>query len=100
MKMVAMGMTVHASDGTAGRVDDVLVSTSTGQPAYVVINAGGLFASDVVVSYDAVRNVDNAGLWLALTRDAVTHAPPYDPTRHGGSAGFVSHAALHFGDED
>ena len=36
MKPVKMGMPVYASDGRAGRVDDVLANGETGEPAFVV----------------------------------------------------------------
>lgn len=93
MNAIKMGMTVHAGDGVAGRVDDVLLDGQTGQPAYVVIDAAGFFARDVVVAYDNVNNVDDAGVWLALTRDQVKGSPAYDPTRYGRAAGLVSAAA-------
>lgn len=93
MNAVKMGMTVRASDGVAGRVDDVLVDGKTGQPAYLVIDAAGFFARDVVVAYENVNNVDDAGVWLALTRDEVKGSPAYDATRYGQDAGLVSAAA-------
>ena len=63
MKPVKMGMPVYGSDGRAGRVDDVLANGETGEPAFVVINAGGFFRGDVVVPYESVQNVDDAGVW-------------------------------------
>lgn len=93
MNAVKMGMTVRASDGVAGRVDDVLLDGETGQPAYVVVDAAGFFARDVVVAYDNVRNVDDAGVWLGLTRDEVKGAPAYDAARYGRAAGLLSAAA-------
>jgi uncharacterized protein YrrD len=99
MKAVTMGMPVHASDGQAGRVDDVLANGETGHPAFLVVDAGGFFKGDVVVSYDAVQNVDENGVWLTLTRDEVKHAPAYDAVRYGSSAGLVSHAAGRYGED-
>ncbi len=100
MNTITMGMTVHASDGAAGRIDDVLADAETGRPAYLVVDAGGFFKGDVVVPFDSVRSVDDAGVWLAMTRDEVKRAPSYDPTRHGAPAGLVSHAAGRYGDKD
>ena len=99
MKPVKMGMPVYASDGRAGRVDDVLANGETGAPVFVVVDAGGFFKGDVVVPFESVQNVTDAGVWLALTRDAVKHAPAYDPVRHGRAAGLVSHAAGRYGDD-
>lgn len=93
MSTATTGMPVHASDGEAGRVDDVLASAETGQPAYLVIDAGGFFRGDVVIPYTSVRNVDESGVWLALTHDEVKSAPAYDAARYGRSDGLVSHAA-------
>jgi len=95
-----MGMTVRANDGAAGRVDDVLANAETGQPAYLVVDAGGFFKGDVVVPFQSVRSVDDAGVWVAMTRDEVKHAPAYDPVRYGSSAGLVSHAAGRYGKKD
>ena len=75
MKPVKMGMPAYASDGKAGRVDDVLANGETGEPLFVVIDAGGFFKGDVVVPFESVQNVTDAGVWLSLTRDEVKHAP-------------------------
>lgn len=99
MKRVTMGMTVHAADGEAGRVDDVLLNGETGQPAYLVVNAGGFFKGDVVVPFASVRGVDDAGVWTALTRAEVKALPAYDATRYGSAAGLVSHAAGRYGED-
>ena len=99
MIAVKMGMPVHASDGETGRVDDVLANDETGQPQYLVIDAGGFFTGDVVVPFAGVRNVDDGGVWLTLTRDEVKHAPVYDAARYGRSAGLVSHAAGRYEEE-
>ena len=99
MKPVKMGMPAYASDGKAGRVDDVLANGETGEPVSVVIDAGGFFKGDVVVPFESVQNVTDAGVWLSLTRDAVKHAPTYDPVRHGRATGLVSRAAGRYGED-
>ena len=99
MKPVKMGMPVYASDGKAGRVDDVLANGETGEPAFMVIDAGGFFKGDVVVPFKSVQNVTDAGVWLSLTRDEVKHAPAYDPVRYGRAAGLVSRAAGRYGED-
>lgn len=99
MREVKMGMAVHASDGEAGRVDDVLASGETGQPAFLVVDAGGFFSGDVVIPFDQVQSVGDDGVWLALTRDEVKHAPAYDAVTHGSGAGLVSRAANRYGEE-
>lgn len=96
---VRMGMPVHASDGDAGRVDDVLASSETKEPAFLVIDAGGFFKGDVVVPFENVQNVDASGVWLAMTRAEVKHSPSFDPARYGRSAGLISHAAGRYGDD-
>ena len=99
MKPVKMGMPAYASDGKAGRVDDVLANGETGEPVFVVIDAGGFFKGDVVVPFESVQNVTDAGDWLSLTRDEIKHAPAYDPVRHGRAAGLVSRAAGRYGED-
>jgi uncharacterized protein YrrD len=99
MNPIKMGMPVYATDRKAGRVDDVLANGETGEPAFVVIDAGGFFKGDVVVPFASVQNVTDAGVWLALTRDEVKHAPAYDPVRHGRAAGLVSRAAGRYGED-
>lgn len=98
MMAVKRGMAVHATDGEAGRVDDVLSSAESGQPAYLVVDAGGFFSGDVVVPFERVQSADDAGVWLTLTREEVTACPAYDAARYG--AGFRSDAAVRFGDDD
>jgi hypothetical protein len=100
MTSIKLGMDVFASDGRTGRVDDILASTETGQPAFVVVKAGGLFASDVVVPFESVQNVDDAGVWLTLTREQVQRCEPFDSARHGESAGFRSQARVQYGEDD
>lgn len=100
MARIVMGMPVHATDGAAGRVDDVLANGETGQDMYIVVDAGGFFAGDVVVPCERVRSVDDAGVWLAMTRDEVKHAPRYDEARYGEPAGLVSAAAGRYGKRD
>ena len=99
MKVVKTGMTVFASDGKAGRVDDVLASGETGQPAYLVVDAGGFFKGDVVIPFSDVQNVDDGGVWLALTRDEVKQAPKYDALQYGSRQGLVSHAVGRYGED-
>ena len=96
MSDVKRGMTVYGSDGKAGRVDDVLSSGETGLPAYLVVDAGGFFSGDVVVPFDAVSGVDEAGVRVSLSRDEVKHAARYDASLHGAAAGYTSDAATHF----
>ena len=96
MRAVTIGMTVHATDGTAGRVDDVLTNGESGQPRLLVVEAG-FFRGDVVVGYERVRDVDDAGVHLTLTRDEVRQAPAYAASEHGTGAGLRSQAAARFG---
>jgi len=99
MNAIKMGMSVHGSDGAAGRVDDVLAHKETGQPAYLVVSTAGLFGNDVVLPFEQVRSVDDAGVWLELTRDEVKHATPYSPDGYGAAAGLISQAAGRYGED-
>jgi hypothetical protein len=53
----------------------------------------------VVVPFESVQNVTDAGVWLSLTRDEVKGAPAYDPVRHGRAAGLVSRAVGRYGED-
>ncbi len=99
MKAVRMGMPVHGSDGVAGRVDDVLSRKETGQPAYLVVSTAGLFGNDVVLPFEQVQSVDDAGVWLGLTRDEIKRATPYSPDGYGAAAGLISQAAGRYGED-
>lgn len=99
MKAVQTGMAVHATDGEAGRVDDVLMSDETGQPVYLVIDAGGFFKGDVVLPFESVRSVDDAGVWTALTRAQIKDSLAYDAVTYGAAAGLVSRAAGRYEEE-
>ena len=98
MNAVKMGMPVFATDNKAGRVDDVLANKETGQPAFLVIDVG-FFKGDVVVPFSDVQNVNDDGVWLALSKDELKQAPRYDAAQYGRSQGLVSHAAGRYGED-
>lgn len=99
MKAVKMGMSVYGTDNRAGRVDDVLLDAQTRQPSFLVIDAGGFFKGDVIVPFDRVQNVNDAGVWLSMTQDEVKHADRFDAARHGSQAGLVSQSVGRYGRE-
>jgi len=93
---VTIGVAVTATDGPAGRIDDVLSHVESGLPAYLVVSAKGFFGHDVVTPYGLVERVDAAGVHLRLTRAALQAEPAYDPARHGESAGLTSASATRY----
>ncbi len=93
---VTVGLAVTATDGPAGRIDDVLSHKESGLPAYLVVSAKGFFGHDVVTPFESVESVDDDGVHLRLTRAALHGEPAYDPARHGEASGLISASAAHY----
>jgi len=86
-----LGKHVMASDGPAGVVDDILTDED-GTPLRLVVRDRGVFGRDVVLPFDRAA-ITGSTVRLMLTRAQVHAGEPYDPIRHGESAGLFSVAA-------
>jgi uncharacterized protein YrrD len=74
-------ITLRASDGEIGSVDDVYFDDARWVVRYLVVDTGGWLAGrKVLISPRAVRRLDIAAgeLQLDLTRDQVKSSPDYD----------------------
>jgi sporulation protein YlmC with PRC-barrel domain len=72
------GEQVHATDGTIGRVQGVVVDTSDQQVTHVLLDEGHLWGQKrVAIPIAAVTRVDD-GVRLSLTKDEVKDLPPVD----------------------
>lgn len=74
-------LTLHATDGEIGHVDDVYFSDDTWTIRYLVVDTGGwLTGRKVLISPRAVRSLDfdRGELRLDLTRERIRGAPDFD----------------------
>jgi len=72
------GEHVHATDGTIGRVQGVIVDTSDQHVTHVLLDEGHLWGQKrVAISIGAVTGVDD-GVRLSLTKAEVGNLPPVE----------------------
>lgn len=73
---VCRGEHLHASDGTVGRVEGLLVDRAGTHVTHVLLKEGHLWgARQVTVPIDAVARIDGDGVHVSLTRDQVAALP-------------------------
>lgn len=97
---IRMGMTVQATDGAAGKIDDILVYKEGGQLHALVVQGRGFFSNDVIVPAEAVTNIDGERVYLRLTRKEVGALPIYRAALHGPAQGLTSQAAVGYDRHD
>ncbi len=95
-----MGMTVQATDGAAGRINDVLVERDGGRLYGLVVQGNGFFSNDVVVPAEVITNVAEGRVYVRLNRGEVKKLPVYSATRFGAAQGLVSQAATNYDRHD
>jgi hypothetical protein len=79
---VVMRYYVHASDGDIGHVEGFLVDEASWAIRYLVVNSSNWWLGHkVLVAPKWIEEIDWAECKVSvrMTRDAVKHAPPYDP---------------------
>lgn len=77
-----MGFKVHATDGEAGHVDQVVYWTDVHRPDYVVVEKGRwLFNRKAVLPIDSIEDVDvlNRSLKVGLSREQIRQSPEQVP---------------------
>lgn len=80
---VRRGEHVHATDGTIGRVQGLVVDPSDHHVTHVLLDEGHLWGEkEVAIPIGAVTGVDD-GVRLSLTKDEVRDLPPVDLDHHG-----------------
>ena len=81
------GERVHATDGTVGQVQGLVIDTGSRHVTYVLLQEGHLFSrKEVTIPISAVTQVDNNaveqtdhnGARLNLTKQQVRDPPPVD----------------------
>jgi hypothetical protein len=90
---VRTGMTIQATDGAAGQINDILLDREGGQPRYLVVQGQGFFGHDVVVPASAISHVAGDRVFVGMSLDDVRHRPRYEPDQFGGAQGLVSQTA-------
>jgi sporulation protein YlmC with PRC-barrel domain len=79
-KQLSLGMSVHCTDGEAGRLEKIVADPETHEPAYLVVRRGLVSRHDVVVPVGLVRAVDAETLSLDATTEALRTFPEYEIT--------------------
>jgi sporulation protein YlmC with PRC-barrel domain len=81
---VHRGDHVHATDGTIGRVQGLVVEPSSHHVTHVLLQEGHLWGrKEVAIPITAVTRTDD-GIHLSITKDQVRDLPPVDiDHRHG-----------------
>lgn len=75
---VRRGQPVHATDGTIGRVQGLVIDPRDHQVTHVLLQEGHLWGrKQVAIPISAVTTVTK-GIRLALTKDQVQDLPPVD----------------------
>jgi sporulation protein YlmC with PRC-barrel domain len=76
---VARGDRVHASDGSIGHVQGLVVDPATSHVTHVLLSEGHLWGrKEVAIPIRAVTAVDADGIRLSMTRQEVGDLPPVD----------------------
>jgi hypothetical protein len=76
---VRRGDAVHATDGTIGSVQGLVIDPSDHHVTHVLLNEGHLWGKkEVAIPISAVTRVVEDGAWLSLTKDEVRDLPPVD----------------------
>jgi sporulation protein YlmC with PRC-barrel domain len=92
---VRRGERVHATDGTVGQVQGLVIDTGSRHVTYVLLQEGHLFSrKEVAIPISAVTQVDNNaveqtdhnGARLNLTKQQVRDLPPVDIDHHRGQS--------------
>jgi sporulation protein YlmC with PRC-barrel domain len=79
---VRRGEHVHATDGTIGRVQGLVIDRSDHHVTHVLLDEGHLWGEKrVAIPIRAVKGVDD-GVRLSLTKDEVRDLPPVDLDHH------------------
>jgi hypothetical protein len=74
---------VHATDGTIGHVEGLVIDPRTHQVTHVLLKEGHLWdRKDVAIPLAAVRDVDDDELRLTLTKQQVGDLPAVPVARH------------------
>jgi len=75
---VRRGDAVHATDGTIGKVQGLIVDPSDHHVIHILLDEGHLWGKKrVAIPISAIENVDD-GVRLSFTKDQVRDLPPVD----------------------
>ncbi len=81
---VRRGEHVHATDGTIGRAQGLVIDPKDHHVTHVLLQEGHLWGKKrIAIPIGAVKDVAAEGVRLNLTRDEVRHLPSVDLAHHG-----------------
>lgn len=80
------GMSVYASDGEIGTVNDVLFDPHSWKVRHLEVSTGWIFGRDVLIPVDKVKSIDapEGGVKFGLTKQQIENSPPAEPARPVG----------------
>jgi sporulation protein YlmC with PRC-barrel domain len=82
---VRRGERVHATDGTIGKVEGLVIDPRNHHVTHVLLQEGHLWGrKDVAIPISAVAAVDDDGIRLSVTKHDVQELPPVDIDRPAG----------------
>jgi uncharacterized protein YrrD len=70
--------TVYCNDGAAGKVHRVLTAGDTDRVSHLVVHRTGVGGRDIAVPLDQVEGMDEEGVRLAVSREALDRMPTFD----------------------
>jgi hypothetical protein len=75
-------VTAHATDGSIGQVEGLVIDPGTHQVTHVLLQEGHLWGrKDVAIPLSAVRDLDDDGLQLTVTKQEIGELPPVPVAR-------------------
>jgi sporulation protein YlmC with PRC-barrel domain len=81
---VRRGDDVHATDGSIGRVQGLVIDPKDHHVTHFLLEQGHLWGKrEITIPIGAVKDVAVDGVQLNLTRDEVRDLPPVDLAHHG-----------------
>jgi sporulation protein YlmC with PRC-barrel domain len=76
---VRRGESLHATDGHVGKVQGLVIDGTSRHVTHVLLQEGHLWGKkEVAIPIGAVSKVDDAGIWLTMTKDQVGDLPPVE----------------------
>ena len=79
---IKIGVPVLAEDGTAGRVERIILHPDTREVEGIVAARGGMLAGDVVIPTDYLLAADDHGLRVKGTVDAIGELEPFAQSQY------------------
>ena len=80
---VVRGLSVEATDGFVGTVDELVVDSQTGQVTHLVLRTGHIWGSaQVSIPVSQIKSVDSLAVYLDRDKDSIETLPVVQIRRH------------------